>query len=137
MDARRLLPLSGPAFVVLALLAVVVFGGDTPDSNAPGSEVLSFYDDETMQQGIGAFVLAASVPFLVFFAIGVAQAVAPPDPQRPRLWERVLLTGCALTAAAILVSAFIHFALADGGDNGVSAEATQALNLLDGNTWVA
>ena len=26
MDARRLLPLSGPVFVVLALLAVVVFG---------------------------------------------------------------------------------------------------------------
>jgi len=136
MDVRRLLPLSGLVFVVLALLAVVVLGGDTPGSTDPGSEVLSFYDDET-RQAIGALVLAASVPFLVFFAVSLANAVAPADPQRWPLWERVLVTGSGVAAAVLLVTACIHFALADGGDNGVSPEAMQALNLLDGNTWVA
>ncbi len=137
MDVRRLLPLSGLVFVVLALLSVVGFGGDTPGSTAPGSEVLSFYDDETVRQAIGALVLAASVPFLVFFAVSLANAIAPADPQRQPLWERVLVTGSGVAAAVLLVTAFIHFALADGGDNGVSPEAMQAVNLLDGNTWVA
>jgi predicted anti-sigma-YlaC factor YlaD len=137
MDVRRLLPLSGVVFVVLALLGVVVLGGDTPESTAPGAEVLSFYDDEAGRQAIGTFVLAASVPFLVFFAVSLANAVAPADAGRRPGWDRVLVAGSGVAAALILVTAFVHFALADGGDNGVSPEAMQALNLLDGNTWVA
>jgi hypothetical protein len=136
MNVSRLLPLSGVVFVVLALLAVIVLGGSTPDTNAPGSEVLAFYDDETVRQAIGSFMLAASVPFVVFFAVSLANAVAPADSARLPVWGRVLVTGSGIAAALILVTAFVHFALVDGGDNSVSTEAMQALNLLDGNTWV-
>jgi hypothetical protein len=137
MAVRRLLTLSGIVFVVVALLAVVVLGGDTPGSNDPGSEVLSFYDDETVRQGLGALLLAASVPFLVFFATSLAEAVVPAgDVVKRPFWNRVLVTGSGIAGALVLVTAVVHFALADGGDNGVSPEAMQAVNLIDGNTWV-
>lgn len=67
-----MLPLSGIVFVVLALLAVVGLGGSTPDSDASGAKVLSFYDAHTARQSIAAFVLAASVPFIVAFAATLA-----------------------------------------------------------------
>jgi hypothetical protein len=137
MAVRGLLPLSGVAFVVVALLGVVVMGLDTPESTAPGAEVLAFYDDEAARQFIGVFVFAASVPFLVFFAVSLANAAAPTDEGRLPVWERALVAGSAVAAATILVTAMVHFALVDGGDNGVSPEAVEAVNLIDGNTWVA
>jgi hypothetical protein len=134
MNVNRLLPLSGVVFVVLALVAVLA-GGSTPGSNEPGSEVLSFYDDNAVRQGLLSFVLAACVPFLVFFAFSLSEALASADARRP-VWDRVMVTGSGITAALILVTALVHFALSDGGDNRVSPEALQAVNLLDGNTWV-
>jgi hypothetical protein len=52
------------------------------------------------------------------------------------VWDRVLVVGSGIAAALILVTALVHFALADGGDNRVSPEAIQAVNLIDGNMWV-
>lgn len=137
MDVRRLLPLSGVVFVVLAVLAVVVLGGDTPQSDASAAEVFSFYDDETVRQGIAAFVFAASAPFLVFFGVSLATTAWIEGADRRPVWQYVLIGGSVLEAAVLLVAAWVHFALADGADNGVSPEALQAINLLDVDTWVA
>lgn len=135
MDVRRLLPLSGLVFVVLALVAVIGLGGDTPDSDAPASEVASYYQDHSARQAAGAFLLAVAVPFLVFFAASIAVRLRPAE-DRPA-WRYVLLGGAAVTAAALLVTATVVFALADGGDNEISGEALQALNVLGSDTWVA
>lgn len=135
MSVSRLLPLSGVVFVVLALLAVLL-GGSTPGSTDPGAEVVSFYDDEAVRQGLLSFLLAASVPFLIFFTISLSEALVPAGAARRPVWDRVLVIGSGITAALILVTALVHFALSDGGDNRVSPEAVQAVNLLDGNTWV-
>ena len=137
MDVRRLLPLSGIVFVALLVIPVVVLGGDTPDSDATAAEVSAFYGDEVARQGIAAFLLAASTPFLVFFASALAAHLGLGVGQEHRpIWERIVLAGSAITAAAAVVAALIHFALADGADNDVSAEALQALNVLDGNVWL-
>jgi hypothetical protein len=136
MDVRRWLPLSGVVFVVLALVAVVALGGDTPESSASGSEVASFYDGEAWPQGIAAFVFAASIPFLVFFAVSLAAAV-PSAPHERRVWEHVLIGGAVLTGATLALGALFHFGLVDGADNGASPEALQAINILDANSWVA
>ncbi len=137
MDVRRLLPLSGIVFVALVVLAVVGLGGDTPDSGDPAAEVSAFYVDENVQQGIGAFVLAAAAPFIVFFASALAArfGLDGGHQQRP-VWERVVVAGGAVTASATVIAALIHFALADGGDNEVSPEALQALNVIDANVWL-
>jgi hypothetical protein len=135
MDARRLLPLSGLVFVVLALVAVVGLGGDTPESNAPGTEVASFYDENQVQQAIGAFVFVASIPFLVFFAASIATAVRGAGARG--VWEYVLVGGSVLTGATLAILSGVIFAKTDGATNDASPEALQALNLIDGNGWVA
>jgi hypothetical protein len=46
-----------------------------------------------------------------------------------------LKAGSTLTAGAVAVVAFVHFATADAGDSS-SAQAAQALNVLDNNSWM-
>ena len=138
MALNRLLPLSGIVFVVLALVAVVGFGGSTPGSDASGAEVRSFYDAHGVRQAIAAFVLAASVPFLLFFAARLVATVAPAEEgTTASIWRFVLIGGSILAGAALLVTALVHFALADGADHAVSAAALQALNVMDADSWIA
>lgn len=136
MDVRRSLPLSGIVFVVLLLLAIVGLGGDTPDTKASADDVMSFYGDAEVRQGIASFVLAASAPFLVFFGLSFASRLPWAGGNRRSVWERVLVAGCVLTAGATLVGALLHFALVDGADQGISPTALQALNALDANAWL-
>jgi hypothetical protein len=113
-------------------------GGDTPSEGASAAEVLSFYDEHSVRQGIAAFVFAASVPFLVFFAVSLAATVPWSEgAERPGIWRHVVVAGSAVAGAALVISAWVHFALADGADNDLSGEALQALNALDASSWVA
>jgi hypothetical protein len=137
MGVRRVLPLSGIVFVVLAVGAVAGLGGDTPDDDASASEVLSFYDAHTVRQSIAAFVFAASVPFLVFFAVSLAATVWSEGANRPEIWRHVLIGGSAVAGATLIIAAWLHFALADGADNNLSGETLQGLNELDASSWMA
>lgn len=137
MELKRLLPLSGIVFVVLVILTIVVIGGDTPESNAPGGKVLSYYDAHQVREALAAFVFAVSIFFLVCFSVAVATALWPAEAGRRPVWEIVLIAGSVLTAATVLVTAAVHFALTDGATNDASTSALQALNLIDGNSWVA
>ena len=132
MAIRRLLPLSGIVFVALVVIAVVVLGGDTPESKASAAEVADFYSDEVVRQGIGAFVLAAAALFVVLFASALAARTGLDEGN-----QRVVTAGGAVTAAATVLAALIHFALADGADqDNVTPVALQALNVLDSNVWL-
>ncbi len=134
MSVSRWLPLSGVVFVVLVLVSVVGLGGDTPESNASGAEVLRFYDDEQIRQAIAAFIFAASTPFLIFFAVSVGSFRGS---SARGAWEIVVVGGSVMTSTIIAVLAAIVFAKTDGATNDASPEALQALNLLDADSWVA
>ena len=136
MGQRRLLALSGIAFVGLALVAVVGIGGSTPGTDASAERLASFYGDHDIRQGIASFVLAAAALFVVLFGIGLATRFALRDGSLS-VWGYVLVAGTILVAGAVLVTAFAHFALANGADENISPVALQALNSLDGNTWMA
>jgi hypothetical protein len=137
VDIRRLLPLSGIVFVVLVVVPVVVLGGDHPESDGTAAEVVEAYADDVVQQGLAAFLLAASAPFIVFFASALAARLGLNGGHQHRpIWERVVLAGSAVTASAAVIAALIHFALADGADQEVSPTALQALNVLDNNVWL-
>ena len=135
MVSSRWLPLSGIVFVLLLLVAIVGISGDTPDTDAPAAEIASFYDEEEVRQGLAAFVLPASVPFLLLFAASLAGMARAADVAPRDIWRRLLLGGSYILGAVIMAMALIHFALADGG-NDVDPAALQALNLLDGSFWV-
>ena len=132
----RWLPLSGVVFVVLMLVVIVGFSGDTPGTDDSAAEIASFYDDESVRQGVAAFLLAATVPFLLLFSTTLAGLAAGSGRASREIWRRLFLGGSFILGAIIMVMAMIHFALADGADD-VAPAALQALNLLDGNFWVA
>lgn len=127
---RKLFLLSGVAFVALVLITVIGIGGSTPGSDASGTRLASFYDDHALRQGMGSFVLALAALFVVLFGVGLAMASADSS------WRYVLLVGTGLVSAGAILTAFVHFALANGGDENISPAALQALNSLDANTWV-
>jgi hypothetical protein len=133
---ERWLALSGAAFVVGAVAAIVVIGGDTPDGDSSAAKVSTFYQAHQNRQNLAAFVLAASVPLLVFFGVALANAVWPARAGRRPTWSSVLFGGAVLAASAFALSAFIHFALADSADN-VTPTVAQGLNALDADTWIA
>ena len=136
MDANRLFPLGGIAFVVLVVgLAVSV--GNTPGTDASASELAAYYSDHTVREGIGSFLLAAAAPLVLFFGVGLATAIGARPAGGLTAWGYVLMAGTILVAGAVLLTAAIHFALANGGDEEISPTALQALNSLDGNTWMA
>lgn len=134
--ASRWLPLSGVVFVVLILVVIVGFSGETPGTDDSAAEIASFYDDESVRQGVAAFLLAATAPFLLLFATTLAGLATGTGRASREIWRRMLLGGSFILGAIIMVMAMIHFALADGADD-VAPAALQALNLLDGNFWVA
>jgi hypothetical protein len=131
MNVNKLFPLGGIAFVALILLSIVAFGGGTPASDADAAEVATFYDENAVRQFLSTFVLAASAPFIVLFGVSLASTSSS-------VWGRVVQAGAILVAAAVLVGVFVHMALVDGaeGDQKISPTALQALNSLDGNTWI-
>lgn len=133
---QRLYALSGAAFFVLAVGGVVVFGGSTPDSDASADKVVSYYAAHAGRQQVAAFILAASVPFLLLFALYLRATIEETSP-RIAIWGRFMVLGAAITAATLLATALIHFALADGIDNGLRGDAARALNVIDGDSWIA
>jgi hypothetical protein len=134
METNKLLPLSGIAFVALVILAIPVLGWGSPGSTTAPAEVVAYYQEHNAEQFIASFVIAASVPFLVLFALGLSAARST---EGRSTWQRMLVGGSFVTGAVLLVIAMTNFALADGADNGASADAVQALNLIIGNAWVA
>jgi hypothetical protein len=129
MTGARLFPLSGIAFVAL-LVAGLLVSGETPASGASADEVASFYGDDLTRQYVSTFFLAAAAPFAVLFGVGLVSGTRSG-------WADVVRAGAILVGAAVLLGASVRVAVVDGGDNNISETALQALNALDGNTWIA
>ena len=136
MASSKLLPLCGIAFVALVALTLGI-SGSTPEPGASAGEVVSHYTGNEAREFITSFLFAATVPFLVLFALGLTRS-APARDERSSLWGQVANAGAILAGGAILATAAIHFALLDAAtQDAVASDAVLALNALDGATWVA
>ncbi len=136
MASRKLLPLCGVAFVGLVALTLGV-GGGTPEPGDTAADIVSFYADNEARTLISSFLFAATVPFLVLFALGLGRTATPRDEQGS-LWGQVANAGGILAGGAILATAAIHFAAFDAAtQDEVASDAVLALNSLDGATWIA
>jgi hypothetical protein len=137
MSHQRLLPLSGIAFVALALVATLAVGGGTPGTSDSVAEIASFYDENEVRQFITPFAFAATVPFLILFAAGLVRAISA-RADTSALWGQVVVAGAILVGAVILMTSAIHFALLDAAtQDELAGQAVVALNFIDGSTWVA
>jgi hypothetical protein len=131
---KRLCALGGIAFVALVVLTLVV-SGSTPEPGDDAAAVAAFYDKDEARQFVTSFVFAATVPFLILFAVGLVRTVGD---DRNALWGQLAIAGAILAGGVILITAAVHFALLDAvNQDAVAPEAIAALNFLEGSTWVA
>src|SRR3954454_18412973 len=130
MTWKKLLPLSGIAFVAAMVVTVVGIGGSTPDTSASAQKIFSYYHAHDGRQILAAFLIAAAVPFLVFFGVSLAGGGRS-------FWELVVIIGTALAATGFLLTALLHFALSDAPGSHASPDAVKTLGLLDGDFWIA
>jgi hypothetical protein len=136
MQAGKLSALSGLAFVALVLVAIIGLSGSTPGTDASAEKLASFYADNDVRQFVTSFVLATAAPFLVVFGVGLVDTWGRAGSGPVTTWGFVLLAGTILAAGAVLLTAFVHLALSDAAEVGDTPTALQALNSLDGNTWM-
>jgi hypothetical protein len=125
----RWVPLSGVAFVVLSLVAIIGLGGNTPDDGASAAHVAAYYNSHQGHEEAAAFVLAAAAPFMAFFGIYLATTFTG------QFGRHLLVVGTTAVSVVWIIAAFVHFALADGA-NHLTPDVMQGLNMLDSDSWV-
>jgi hypothetical protein len=122
-------PLTGVVFVVLIVLAFLI-GGDTPDFDDSGEEVISFYTDNEGSQFVSAILGAYAALFLVFFA-SVLRGELRRGEEGPGVLSTISFAGALLLAVGGLAFAGFTFTLADLADESPDPGAMQALNALN------
>ena len=77
MDDRRVTPLAGILSVVLFVITILVIeSGDTPDANAPGSEVASYLDGALSRLAVALVLWGLGTIALVWFLEGLRDHLA-------------------------------------------------------------
>jgi hypothetical protein len=119
----------GIGLVAIALIvAAFIVGGDPPDADAPGAEVVSFYESDDTEVGVGSTLLALGAAAFVLFTVLLATRLRAAA-GRVSATANGTLVGGALMGVGMLIFAGIGLTLSDvGGD--LEPAATQALNAL-------
>lgn len=131
---HRVFSLCGVGFVAVTLAVILGIDANAPSNDSTAAEIVAFYDHGTWRHALAALALAATIPLLIVFAVELAETTGPAT-RTP--WSHVLIGGSILTGATLAVTALVHFAVADAGDQGLPTGVLQTLNLLDGDSWVA
>jgi hypothetical protein len=131
---ERYAPLSGLLAVALLVVAFIVTGTDSVDSDDSTAKVLKFWLDNDGEQMAGAFIGAlAAVPLLWFFG-SLRSAFRIAEGGTGRLSSIAYAGGIVLVAFAVVDSS-LQFATADtAGD--VPPLVTQSLSVLYGDFFL-
>ena len=130
---ERLAPLTGLVFVAI-VVAVFAIGGSTPGDHDSAQQVQSFYGQHHDKHMALAFIMAISIPFLLFF-VSILRYELRRAGGTGQL-ANAAFAGGVLAAAGFGILAFVHLALADAGDSVKTIGTTQALNVLDNNDFL-
>lgn len=123
----RLAPVTAIVSVALIVAAFIV-GGEPPDADAPVAEVVSYYEANDTDVGVGSVLLALGAAFFAFFAAMLVGKLGRAEAQSYALPAGVLAGG-VLVSTGILIFAGIGFTLADLADD-LEPAAVQALHAL-------
>ncbi len=132
--AGRYTALLGLLAVVLVLVAILGLGGNTPDTSDGPLKIAHFYRAHSSQQEVAALMLALGGVALLLFGAGLRERLSGAATRSA--WLPVVTTGLAVTAAGMMISAGVHFALADDADN-LTATSLATMNSLDGAGFFA
>lgn len=124
---ERFAPLTGLAFVVLVLVAVIV-GGETPSADDPIVKVVNYWNDNQDQNIAASIIAAFSAVFLLWFA-GVLRSVLAAAEGMPARLSNTAFGGAVVGAAGWTMLIAFNFAAADTAGE-VAPQVTQTLSVL-------
>jgi hypothetical protein len=122
-----LAPLTGAAFLVLAIVSFSV-GGEPPEANEPVREIIDHYVDDKDAIEIGAALAGVAAMFLVFFAAYLRKVLAAAEGGGGVL-SAVVLVGASVMAVGIAIDGTISIAIAEAAED-VDPAAVQAMQAL-------
>lgn len=125
---KKLVPLSGVAAVIAILVSFAIVG-ETPDTDAPVNEVVSFYTKhDSDAQFAGALLALGALLFLVF-TTSIAGALRKAQGESGGS-AALLYGGGILFATGLTIFAGLTFALGDVGTD-IDPVAVQSLHVLN------
>ena len=127
MKREWLVPLTGVAFIVLAIVSFVV-AGEPPDADEPVQEIVDHYVDDKDSIQIGALVAGVAVLLLIFFGAYLRKVLAAAEGPGGML-SAVALVGTSIMAVGVAIDLTISIALAEAADD-IEPAAVQALQAL-------
>lgn len=132
MTAGKLVPLSGIVTLVLVVVSFII-AGEIPDSDAPVSEVASFYtenDDDQLGSGI---LLGYGALFFLFFATALRNALRRAEAGGAGA-STLAFGGAILFAAGMLLFSGLAITLGDSATD-VDPSTLQTLHVLNANMF--
>jgi hypothetical protein len=122
------LPATGIAFVVIAVVAAILLGGGQDPSDKTPQEIINYYDDHNTQQGIGSFLIGLAGIFFLFFAGALRSFLRTSAGERSVL-PTVAYAGGIVFVAAVAVGASLNLTLVDLADD-LDPVAVQAVDAI-------
>jgi hypothetical protein len=135
MDRSRewLAPLTGVAFIVLAIISIIV-GGEPKDATHPATEIVDWYVDNKDSVEVSAFIGVAALALLVFFGAYLRNVLRVAAGGADML-SLVSFIGLVLVAVGIAIDTTISLAIAERADD-IDPIAVQSLQALWDNDFV-
>jgi hypothetical protein len=126
---ERIAPLTGVLFTIIFAVGFLSTG-ETPDSDAPGAEVVQHYDDSG-KFFLGVLLLLFAGVAFMFFAGTLRRHLAASGPD----WlANVVFGGAAVFVAGLGLFLSSQIALIDASENNQAA-AAEALNVIDNSNF--
>jgi hypothetical protein len=129
MRKDLLLPLTGVAFIVLAIVGFIV-GGEPPDADEPVQEIVDFYVDDRDSIFVGVYLLALAMVFFIFFANHLRTVF------HGTRASATILVGAAIFAGGGAIDGTLLIAMAEAADNEVPPESIQTLQAFWDNDYL-
>ena len=126
-------PLTGIAFIVVAIVGAII-AGEPPDADSPVQEIIDHYTDNKDAIEAGSFVGAAAGVLLVFFGAYLRSVLSAAEGPGGIL-SALALVGTAVVAVGLAIDITISIALAEAVDD-IEPAAVQALQALWDNDFV-
>ena len=95
-------PLTGVAFVVVAILAAII-GGEPPDADSPVRQIVDYYGDNKSSIEVGSYVGVAAAVLLVFFGAYLRSVLSAAEGPGGIL-SSLALVGTAIVAVGLLLT---------------------------------
>jgi hypothetical protein len=128
-------PLTGLAFVVLAIVAFAI-GGEPPDvTEDPVEEVVDFYVDNDSAQMFSAALAAMAGTLFVFFGGYLRRVLRDAEGPGGGFLSAVAFAGVIIFATGLAIDSTISFALAETAED-IEPDAVQALSALYANDFL-